>query len=926
MAPERYTDETKPLKGDSDIELEETTPRDSLSSVSTTSLVLEQLNAQRGLPQANGHHEGKRKAEPHFVDEEDIFHSEELDTRAYYPPRPIDKKARRLLWIIGMLCFVGWLLAAILFAVKGNYKHASATPHNPQATVSRGSGKTITLDQVLGGSWRAKRHTISWIAGPQGEDGLLLERGEPGKDYLIVEDVRSRSSKELNLSKRILMSKQGFTVNGQHISPSDTWPSPDLKKVLVVSEQQRNWRHSFTGKYWIFDVNSQRGEPLDLDHPNDRVQLASWSPQGDAVAFTRGNNLYLRNVNSQAVTQITKDGGPEFFYGIPDWVYEEEVFASNSATWWSEDGNYIAFLQTNESAVPTYPIQYFVSRPSGRQPLPGEENYPEVRNIKYPKAGAPNPTVHIQFYDVRKGQVFDVPIGDDFPNDNRLITEVVWAGKEGKVLVRETNRESDDLKVVLIDVQRREGRTVRTQNVQALDGGWFEVSEETTYIPSDPGRGRMHAGYIDTVIHEGYDHLAYFTPLDNPEPILLTSGDWEVVKAPSAVDLENNCVYFVATKEGSIQRHVYRVKLDGSGLEAITDTSQEGYYDVSFSAGAGYALLSYNGPDIPWQKVVSTPSNSAHYEDSIETNAGLKDFAAKHELPIEIYSTINIDGLELNVVERRPPHFSAKKKYPVLFWMYQGPGSQSVDKKFTVDFQAYVAANLGYIVVTVDGRGTGFRGRKTRCIVRGNIGHYESHDQIAAAKLWAAKPYVDADHMAIWGWSYGGFMALKVLEQDAGQTFKYGMAVAPVTDWRFYDSIYTERYMHTPQHNPSGYDNSTIHDVNALAKNVRFLVMHGVADDNVHTQSTYTLLDRLDLAGVENYDVHIFPDSDHGIYFHNAYRIVHDSKCNRNLRVGVPVCTNDDPELSNWLVNAFNGEWLRTEHPTPVQARKAMVR
>jgi dipeptidyl aminopeptidase len=383
------------------------------------------------------------------------------------------------------------------------------------------------------------------------------------------------------------------------------------------------------------------------------------------------------------------------------------------------------------------------------------------------------------------------------------------------------------------------------------------------------------------VIYKNNDHLGYFTPLENPDPIMLTDGDWEVVDAPSAVDLKRNLVYFRATKEGSIQRHVYSVNLDGSNIQALTDTSKDGYYAVSFSSGAGYALLSYNGPNIPWQKVISTPSNTNHYEKTIEENPRLADMAAKHELPIKIYSTVNIDGFELNVVERRPPHFNEKKKYPVLFYLYGGPGSQTVDKTFTVDFQAYIAANLGYIVVTVDGRGTGFIGRKARTIIRGNLGYYEAHDQIATAKIWAEKKYVDASRIAIWGWSYGGFMTLKTLEQDAGQTFSYGMAVAPVTDWRFYDSIYTERYMHTPQHNRGGYDNSSISNMTALHQNVRFLIMHGVADDNVHMQNSLTLLDKLDLAGVENYDVHVFPDSDHSIYFHNANRIVYDSKLAR---------------------------------------------
>jgi dipeptidyl aminopeptidase len=609
--------------------------------------------------------------------------------------------------------------------------------------------------------------------------------------------------------------------------------------------------------------------------------------------------MFLRNLDSKNVIQITRDGGEEFFYGVPDWVYEEEVFQTNTATWWAEDGQYVAFLRTNESAVPEYPIQYFVSRPSGEKPPPGEASYPEVREIKYPKAGAPNPIVALLFYDVEKDQTFSVDIEGGFEDSDKLITEVIWAGSTGEVLVRETNRESDVMRVILIDVILRKGKVVREVDVTTIDGGWFEISQNTRYIPSDPSNGRPEDGYIDTIIYEGYDHLAYFTPMDNSKPLLLTSGKWEVVKAPSAVDLTNNLVYFLSTQRSSIERHVYGAKLDGSLIIPITDPNQEGFYGASFSKGAGYALLSYDGPNIPWQEVISTPSNPLSYNHTIETNHGLKQMAAQHELPIEIYSSVTIDGYTLNVVERRPPHFNSQKRYPVLFHLYGGPGSQTVDKKWSVDFQSFVAANLGYIVVTVDGRGTGYIGRKARCIIRGNLGYYEARDQIETAKIWAQKKYVDQSRIAIWGWSYGGFMTLKTLEQDGGETFQYGMAVAPVTDWRFYDSVYTERYMHTPQHNPSGYDNASISEVSNLQKNVRFLIMHGVADDNVHMQNTLSLIDSLDLASVENYDVHFFPDSDHSIYFHNANRMVYD-------------------RLKDWLINAFNGEWVRMENPVPV--------
>lgn len=785
MAIEQYKDEeeTRPLTYNPSTPDKSRISLDSVTSASTTSIALERLNASgqatNGRPTVSSPTDRFHK-ENEGYDEEDVFPHQNYD-------RPVDKRTQRVLWVLGGLCLSGWLVALVLFLSRQSYRHPSTLPHNPAATASAGSGKAVTLEEVLGGVWRATQHELSWIAGATGEDGLLLEReGGSGRDYLVVEDVRSGKGDSPSMDSVTLMKHGSFKVNGVQVYPNKVWPSQDLKKVLVISEEQRNWRHSYTGKYWIYDVDSQEAEALDPADPGGRIQLASWSPRSNAIVFTRDNNMFLRDLSSQHVSQITQDGGSELFYGIPDWVYEEEVLSHNSATWWSEDGDFIAFLRTNETTVPQYPIQYFVSRPSGKIPPPGEENYPEVRQIKYPKAGAPNPVVDLQFYDVSKKQVFKVDTDTDFPDDTRLTTEVVWAGKDGKLLVKETNRESDILKVALIDVRKRTGKVVRTVDVNGIDGGWFEVSENTRFIPSDPGNGRAHSGYVDTVIHDGYDHLAYFTPLDNPDPILLTSGPWEVVNAPSAIDLTRNLVYFVATKESPIQRHVYSVKLDGSDLQAISDTSKEGYYDISFSTGSGYALLSYQGPGIPWQKVVSTPSNPVDFEHQIEDNEALARTATEHELPIDIYQTVNFDGYDLNVVERRPPHFDDRKKYPVIFHLYGGPGSQTVDKKFTVDFQAYLASSLGYIVVTVDGRGTGFIGRKARCVVRGTIGFYEALDQIATAKTWAKKKYVDAERMAIWGWSYGGFMTLKTLELDGGNTFKYGMAVAPVTDWRFY--------------------------------------------------------------------------------------------------------------------------------------------
>ncbi|KAF7511373.1 hypothetical protein GJ744_004562 [Endocarpon pusillum] len=899
-------EETEPLtKNESSTTPSERHSQDSLTSVSTTSLVLEQLNT------TSHQHGGVRRGKPtHDFEYRD--NEEDIEAPRYMLPaaKPVSRAAKRIIWLVVVIAVAGWALALASFLVNGTYKHASKLVYDHE-TPSKSSGRKVTLDQVMSGQWYPHRQEISWIRGADGEDGLLLEKNQPGKDYLVVEDVRSRRGDSNAIASKTLVRTGTFEVNGKNISPDQVWPSPDLKSVLVMSGFQQNWRHSFTGYYWIFDVDTQRGQPLDPLYPDARIQLASWSPTSDAVVFTRDNNMFIRSLVSGEVKQITRDGGEQLFYGAPDWVYEEEVYQTNSVTWWAKDGKYIAYLRTNESAVPEYPVQYFLSRPSGEKPAPGLENYPEVRHIKYPKAGAPNPTVDLEFYDVERDQVFSVDIAGGFADDNRLITEIVWAASN-QVLVRETNRESDTVRLVLIDVKSRTGKVVRTQDVAGLDGGWVEPSQTTAFVPADPANGRPHDGYIDTVIYNNYDHLGYFSPLDASEPSMLTEGDWEVVEAPSAIDLKNNLVYFQATKQAPTERHIYSVHLDGTNLTAVVPVDKSAYYTASFSTGAGYALITYQGPGIPKQELISTPSNEQSYQETVEQNSGLAKMAAEHELPHEIYQDVTIDNFTLQVVEMRPPHFDENKQYPVLFHLYGGPNSQTVDRKFHVDFQSYVASSLGYIVVTVDGRGTGYIGRKARCIIRDDIGKYEARDQIETAKMWAAKKYVDAERMAIWGWSYGGFMTLKTLEADAGRTFKYGMAVAPVTDWRFYDSVYTERYMHTPQHNAHGYDSSAITNMTALSQNVRFLVMHGIADDNVHMQSTLTLIDKLDLASVENYDVHVFPDSDHSIRFHNANRMVFELLSASQSRVVPGKC------MDGWVDGWVDGWNVQNSHqPSP---------
>ncbi|KAK5079241.1 hypothetical protein LTR64_002337 [Lithohypha guttulata] len=880
---------------------------DTVTTASTTSLVLENLNE-------NADYYKTRPSQPleYRDDESDpelprTKWSSHKRSLSFSSQTSMSRNLKRVVLLVSLVAVAGWVLALFTFVSNKNYQHSSTQAYDHESP-GKSSGRKISLDSIQKGMWYPRRAALNWIAGASGEDGLLLEIQQPGKDFMVVEDVRSRkpdSNGEKHPSN-ILMISNRFTPKGgdSAVIAEDYWPSPDLKKVLVLSKREKVYRHSFTGVYYIFDVETQTAEYLDEEYPDARVQLARWSPNSDAVVFTRHNNLFVRMLKNSnggpttAVRQVTNDGGPEFFYGIPDWVYEEEVFQGNVATWWDREGKYIAFMRTNETMVPEFPIDYYLSRPSGVRPEKGLELYPEERRIKYPKAGAPNPVVHMLFYDLNANEMFDVNIADGFADDDRIIADVLWAD-DGRVIVKELNRVSDKVRVVLVDVKSRSGKTVRTLDVEKLDGGWVEPGQENRYIPADPANGRPQEGYIDTVIYDNGDHLGYFSPLDSSEPLMLTRGDWEVEQGTVHLDLKNNLVYFTAAKEHSTQRHIYSVDLEGKEIKSLVPTDKPGYYSASFSAQAGYAIINHEGPGIPNQKLISTPSNANTYEEVLEENKDLARQAAQHEMPHIVHTNFTAeDGTVLNVVEQRPPHFDPRHPYPVLFQLYGGPGSQQVDRRFKVNFQSYVASSLGYVVVTLDNRGTGYIGRKARTIIRKNMGHYEAIDQIACAREWAQKSYIDADRMAIWGWSYGGFMTLKVLEKDAGETFQYGIAVAPVTDFRFYDTIYTERYMLTPQLNPTGYENTAITNVSALSQNVRWLMMHGASDDNVHVQNTLTLIDKLDMQGIKNYDVHFFPDSDHSIYFHGANNVVYG-------------------KLNDFLVNAFNGVFYEMKNPRP---------
>ncbi|CCK73000.1 dipeptidyl aminopeptidase KNAG_0M01470 [Huiozyma naganishii CBS 8797] len=746
----------------------------------------------------------------------------------------------------------------------------------------------VSLEHMRNSTFKPKFQTLQWVHvmdhQGKGDNGLYFT--SVNHTYLVKSVVDHDYSK-------VLFEGETFVYEGYNLTVDNIVASPDLKSLLIRCNTVKNWRHSNFASYFVFDERSSTFHAI-----GDNIAIAQWSPTSDRISYVQDNNIYIYSLEDLAtVVQVTDDGSSQVFNGRPDWVYEEEVFEDDKALWWSPQGDYLAFLKIDETDVLEYTIPYFV------QDL--KDTYPEMKSIKYPKSGTPNPQVELYVYNCEEDSLYESHMNTLHDLESILLTEVVWVANNS-VLAKITDRSSDLLKVVKIDALEEDTTVIRSET--QANNGWWEITHNTMYIPRDVKNGRPHDGYIDVLPIDGYNHLVYFTPVNSTTPKVLTRGKWEVVNGPISFDAELNRVFFVAKKKSSMENHVYYINLSNpEEVVAVSDTSAPGVYDISFSGSCKYALLTYKGPKVPYQKIISLQGGDESIEGSrigrtlfyLEDNELLKTVMADYEIPAKRFRELDL-GLDengqkilVNSFEILPSGFNEKLRdyYPVFFYAYGGPNSQQVVQTFSVTFNEVVSAQLDAIVVVVDGRGTGFKGTKFRTLVHDHLGSVETEDQIAAAKMYAKKPYVDSNKISLFGWSYGGYLTLKTLERDAGKYFKYGMAVAPVTDWRLYDSVYTERYMHTPQDNPEGYSESSVNNVESLAQAKRVLLMHGTGDDNVHFQNSLILMDKLNLASITNYDVHVFPDSDHSISYHNANAIVYD-------------------RLLQWAKRAYTGQFL----------------
>lgn len=735
------------------------------------------------------------------------------------------------------------LAAAVLLSAVTAIKPERKPDHH-----HGGGGRLLTFNETSpSAAYSPSSISVDWSSA--GSDGQYITTNADGA--LVLEDIVTGSTDTFVPADQLPEDLQEY------------WISADSTRVLIASNATKQYRHSYFADYFILDVASGESTPLVDDQVGD-IQYAELAPTGDAIAFVRGNNLFLRDHATGEITQVTDDGSPDMFHGVPDWVYEEEIYGDRYALWFSPDATFVAFLSFNETGVGTFTIPYYMDN----QKL--APTYPDELDLRYPKVGSKNPTVQLNILNVPKATYEPVAI-DAFSPDELIIGEVAWVTDgHSAVILRAYNRVQDLDAHVVVDPTTLEAKKVRER-----DGtdGWLEQTLAITYVGALSDNDDA-VYYVDLSDESGWMHI-YLHPVDGGDPVQLTKGEWEVASILK-IDTARSLIYYTASTRHSTERHLYKVSWKTGKVTALVDDSVPAYWGASFSSEGGYYILSYQGPDVPYQELYSTNSTSKPLR-TIEDNADFIETISEFNLPnITFFELEHPDGYKLNVMQRLPANFNPRHKYPVLFTPYGGPNSQEVLKRFqSLDWNAYIASDpeLQFITYTVDNRGTGFRGREYRSTVTGQLGKLEPLDQVwAAEELIRRNRFIDAKRVGMWGWSYGGYLTAKTLEVNSG-VFTMGLITAPVSDWRFYDSMYTERYMKTLEGNRDGYLETAVHDVDGF-KNVAggFSILHGTGDDNVHYQHTAALVDLLVGAGVspEKMKMFAFTDSDHSIRYNNA--------------------------------------------------------
>jgi len=635
-----------------------------------------------------------------------------------------------------------------------------------------------------------------------------------------------------------------FDAVKNEVRPEEYQFNSDETKILFYTNSNSIYRRSFTADYYYYDIKSKKLEAVST---NGAQQIAAFSPAADKISFIRKNNIFIKDLKTTKEIQVTKDGEfNKIINGIPDWVYEEE-FEFNKAYDWSPDGKKIAYIKFNEEKVPLFGMQWF----AGQAPnIKANALYPANNTFKYPKAGEVNSEISVHIYDLETGITKKADIGKE---KDIYIPRLRWTEDKDKLAIFRLNRlqnkfellyanpETGETKVALTEENKRYVDETDFDNLTFLKGGkYFVMSSERT----------------------GYRHL-YLYSTSGRFVSTLTNGNWDVTEF-IGFDDKKETFYFQAAKESPIQREIYSVDIKGKKIKQLS--SLEGTNTAEFSSNFKYYINFHSSTKIPTNvTLVETKSNKVVriLKQNEALKAKIEEYGGQNK---EFFTFKTSEGVELNAWKILPPNFDPKKKYPAIITQYSGPGSQQALDNWDFGWDNLLAQK-GIIMVCVDPRGTGARGEEFRKKTYLELGKYETIDLIETGKYLATLPYINKEKLGIWGWSFGGYTTSLCMTKGEG-LFAAGIAVAPVTNWRYYDNIYTERFMRTPQENASGYDsNSPINFADGLQG--KFLIVHGSADDNVHLQNTAEFTEALVQAN-KQFEQFIYTNRNHSIYGGNT--------------------------------------------------------
>lgn len=689
--------------------------------------------------------------------------------------------------------------------------------------------KNITLEDIWSkGTFRSQSvQQINWM-----KDGAFYSALEGEKivkhqvtDGAAVATLFDAATSVENLGKKVAMEDYSL--------------SADEQKILISSESEPIYRRSSREENFVFDTKTKKLMQLSKA---GKQMFATFSPDGSKVAFVRLNNLYVVDLATMTEKQITKDGKwNHIINGACDWVYEEE-FSFAKAFQWSPDSKKIAFISFDETKVPEYNMQTW------------GKLYPIDYKYKYPKAGEPNSTVKVFIFNLTDSKSVEVEIGKE---TDQYIPRIRWTNDANVLSLNRLNRLQNKMEILHAEATTGKTNVILTEESKTYVD--VENFADDVYYLTD------NKSFIMSSEKDGFKHL-YQYDMTGKLIRQITNGNWEVADF-YGIDEKSKTLYFTSMEMSNIERQLFSISLDGKLKKQLT--SEKGMNSANFSKDFKYYILQNTASDSPL-KVSLHKAPTGELVKVLEDNATLRKKLEDYNIAPKEFMTIKTsENIELNAWMIKPTDFDPTRKYPVFMFLYGGPGSQQVLNNFDAANGMWFQhlAQKGYIVACVDNRGTGGKGADFKKSTYLNLGKLEVKDQIEAAKYWGSLPYVDKTRIGIFGWSYGGYMSSNCLFQGADY-FKTAIAVAPVTNWRFYDSIYTERFLRTPQENATGYDeNSPV----TYAKNLKgnFLLVHGTGDDNVHFQNSIALEDALIKAN-KQFQSFYYPNKNHGIYGGNT--------------------------------------------------------